>query len=182
MCPGDLNAGGQFVKASDWPRIRLRPLRSEGGEPPVYRWLIPDHVDTTASNTLAAYDRFRVIDKRDPEARPGLGPTLKTFLFRIIACGETINNCVVPGSPAVFRFDDEFGLSEELTLRVSDHYPVSCLLKPSVHPKIQRHIQTRSSVVIIDKVCRYVQNKTNDPNNLETSRHGYEGHYRQLPD
>ena len=63
MCPGDLNAGGQFVKASDWPKIRLRPLRSEDGEPPVYRWLIPDHVDTTASNTLAAYDRFRV-DKR----------------------------------------------------------------------------------------------------------------------
>ena len=141
------------MKASDWPKIRLRPLRSEDGEPPVYRWLIPDHVDTTASNTLAAYDRFRV-DKTQP--RPGLGLTLKTCLFRIIACGETINNCVVPGSPAVFRFDDEFGLSEELTLRVSDHYPVSCLLKPSVHPKIQRHIQTRSSVVIIDKVGVFI--------------------------
>ena len=48
------------MKASDWPRIRLRPLRSEDGEPPVYRWLIPDHVDTTASNTLAAYDRSQL--------------------------------------------------------------------------------------------------------------------------
>ena len=48
------------MKASDWARIRLRPLRSEDGEPPVYRWLIPDHVDTTASNTLAAYDRLQL--------------------------------------------------------------------------------------------------------------------------
>ena len=59
---------------------------------------------------------------------------------------------MVPGSPGVLRFDDELGLTEELTLRVSDHYPVFCHLKPSVHPKIQRNIQTRSSVVIIDKV------------------------------
>ena len=56
MIAGDLNAGGQFVKASDWPRIRLRPRRSDG-ETPLYSWLIPDHMDTTASNTLAAYDR-----------------------------------------------------------------------------------------------------------------------------
>ena len=103
-------------------------------------------MDTTASNTLAAYDRFMVLQG------PGLGANNANFVFRIIACSENINNCVVPGSPEVFRFDDEFGLSEELTLRVSDHYPVSCLLKPSVHPKIQRNIQTRSSVVIIDKV------------------------------
>ena len=27
-------------------------------EKEVYSWLIPDHVDTTATNTLAAYDRF----------------------------------------------------------------------------------------------------------------------------
>ena len=40
-----------FIKASDWSDIRLR----RG-----YDWLIPDHVDTTATNTLAAYDRIVV--------------------------------------------------------------------------------------------------------------------------
>ena len=63
----------------------------------------------------------------------------------------------MPGSAQVFRFDDIFDLSEELTLRVSDHYPVYCLLRPSVHPKIQRNIQTRASVVIIDKVGAQVR-------------------------
>ena len=46
---GDLNAGGTFVKPADWNRCRLR------GEE--YSWLIADHQDTTATNTLAAYDR-----------------------------------------------------------------------------------------------------------------------------
>ena len=50
MIAGDLNAGGQFIRQSDWAKCRLR----QAG----YTWLIPDHVDTTASNTLAAYDRF----------------------------------------------------------------------------------------------------------------------------
>ena len=50
MIAGDLNAGGQFIRQSDWSKCRLR----QAG----YTWLIPDHVDTTASNTLAAYDRL----------------------------------------------------------------------------------------------------------------------------
>ena len=89
--------------------------------------------------------------------RPRSGLKLTICCFRIIACGDTIHNCVVPGSAQVFRFDDMFGLSEELTLRVSDHYPVYCLLNPSVHPKIRRNIQTRASVVIIDKVGAQVR-------------------------
>lgn len=47
---GDLNASGQYIKSRDWETNRLR-----GAE---YNWLIPDHVDTTATNTLAAYDRL----------------------------------------------------------------------------------------------------------------------------
>jgi hypothetical protein len=38
------------VRGQDWPNIRLR-RREE------FTWLIPDHMDTTATNTLAAYDR-----------------------------------------------------------------------------------------------------------------------------
>ena len=46
---GDFNASGAYVKTKDWQTNRLR-----GSE---FEWLIPDHMDTTATNTLAAYDR-----------------------------------------------------------------------------------------------------------------------------
>ncbi len=49
---GDLNAGGSYVTNSDWSKIRLRNLKSN------FHWLIPDHVDTTATNSIAAYDRI----------------------------------------------------------------------------------------------------------------------------
>ena len=47
---GDLNASGPYLKTRDWETNRLRG--------PTFQWLIPDHIDTTATNTLAAYDRL----------------------------------------------------------------------------------------------------------------------------
>ena len=47
---GDFNAGGTYIRSQDWEKNRLRG--------PGFTWLIPDHVDTTATNTLAAYDRL----------------------------------------------------------------------------------------------------------------------------
>ena len=124
LIAGDLNAGGQFVKQSDWKDCRLRRLDSSGDQ--VYRWLIPDHMDTTATNTLAAYDR-------------------------IISCGSSMCQCVVPDSAGVLRFDEEFGLDEKTTMRVSDHYPVYCELKPSIHPTILKNIQFKTSLLVQDK-------------------------------
>ena len=48
---GDFNAGGTYIRSQDWDANRLR-----GDE---FNWLIPDHMDTTTTNTLAAYDRLR---------------------------------------------------------------------------------------------------------------------------
>jgi len=48
---GDLNAGCTYVKASDWPNIRLR-------QDSRFLWTIGDSVDTTASSTVCPYDRL----------------------------------------------------------------------------------------------------------------------------
>ena len=123
---GDLNAGGSYVRSSDWAQCRLR-----GSE---YSWLIADHQDTTATNTLAAYDR-------------------------IITCSQTLNSAVVTDSAGVYRFDEDLGLDEETTLRVSDHFPVFFSFKPSVHPSVSKNIQTFRAVHVVDKVTGAVSLK-----------------------
>ena len=50
---GDFNAGGSYVNKGDLDKVALRRDRR-------FCWLIPDHTDTTATNTLAAYDRIVV--------------------------------------------------------------------------------------------------------------------------
>ncbi len=120
---GDLNAGGSYVPTSAWPSIRSR-LRPEDG----VRWLIPDHVDTTASDgTNAAYDR-------------------------IVACSVAAAAAVVPGSAAAFRFDSELGLPPggDLALRVSDHYPVEARLSPRTHPEATANVRVRRGFSVED--------------------------------
>ncbi|MBN1134337.1 MAG: endonuclease/exonuclease/phosphatase family protein [Methanosarcinaceae archaeon] len=60
-----------------------------------YHWLIDNTVDTTTKSTNYTYDRIILTDTTD-------------------LCGEY----------GVFRYDLEYGLTEELTTNVSDHYPV----------------------------------------------------------
>lgn len=50
---GDFNADCKYVKAQDWPSIRLRSSE-------VFKWLIPDSADTTVGNSDCAYDRIVV--------------------------------------------------------------------------------------------------------------------------
>ncbi|KAL7861305.1 hypothetical protein AOLI_G00176540 [Acnodon oligacanthus] len=47
---GDFNAGCSYIKAKDWPSIRLFTDQS-------YHWLIPDTADTTVTHTTCPYDR-----------------------------------------------------------------------------------------------------------------------------
>ena len=49
-------------------------------------------------------------------------------VFRIIVAGE-VTNLVANLSAQVFRFDSVYNLSPELTLNVSDHYPVEFQLQ-----------------------------------------------------
>jgi endonuclease/exonuclease/phosphatase family metal-dependent hydrolase len=48
---GDLNAGCTYVKAADWPNIRLR-------QDSRFLWTIGDNIDTTSTTTVCPYDRL----------------------------------------------------------------------------------------------------------------------------
>lgn len=68
-------------------------------------WLIPDDSDTTVKlSTSCSYDR-------------------------IVVHGERFIRAVVPSSAQPFNFQQEYRLTEEEALDVSDHYPVEVLLK-----------------------------------------------------
>uniref|UniRef100_A0A3Q3WA28 Deoxyribonuclease n=1 Tax=Mola mola TaxID=94237 RepID=A0A3Q3WA28_MOLML len=78
-------------------------LRSD----PKFHWLIGDEQDTTVrEKTHCAYDR-------------------------IIVHGREIISCIVPGSAQPFNFKENFHLTEEEALEVSDHFPVEVDLKPN---------------------------------------------------
>ena len=89
LIAGDLNASGIYFKTPEDNRLRG----------PQYKWLIEDHVDTTATDTLAAYDR-------------------------IIAYGPLMESLIVPGSAKVLR--EGFDRSK---VKVSDHFPVQVKVK-----------------------------------------------------
>uniref|UniRef100_A0A667WL01 Deoxyribonuclease n=1 Tax=Myripristis murdjan TaxID=586833 RepID=A0A667WL01_9TELE len=77
-------------------------LRSD----PKFRWLIGDDQDTTVRvKTHCPYDR-------------------------IVVHGREIISSIVPGSAQPFNFKEEFHLTEEEALEVSDHFPVEVDLKP----------------------------------------------------
>lgn len=62
-----------------------------------FQWLIDDSADTTVKSTNCAYDRLIVTDSA----------------ARLVA-----------GPARVFRFDSELGVNNDLSVKVSDHYPV----------------------------------------------------------
>uniref|UniRef100_A0A667XTS5 Deoxyribonuclease n=1 Tax=Myripristis murdjan TaxID=586833 RepID=A0A667XTS5_9TELE len=65
-----------------------------------FHWLIGDDVDTTANTgNEHTYDR-------------------------IVVYGQDMLAAIVPNSAKPFNFHEEFALTEEMALRVSDHYPV----------------------------------------------------------
>ncbi|CAG0888808.1 unnamed protein product [Darwinula stevensoni] len=96
---GDFNGGCSYVTGKEWEAIELRRRKE-------FRWLIPDHADTTTKDTVCPYDRF-------------------------VARGEKLWNEVVEGSVGIRRFDTEFGLTEAERDDISDHYPIHMKLKPS---------------------------------------------------
>ena len=60
-------------------------------------------MDTTATSTLAAYDR-------------------------IIVVGEQLRSSVIPGSAGVLRFDEQMSLEEEDLLKVTQFHLFSALI------------------------------------------------------
>lgn len=69
-------------------------------------WLIEDDVDTTTSSTDCAYDRF------------------------VVTSG--VSGVVEANSPSIFDYQAAFQLNSQLTLDVSDHYPIEMrILSPN---------------------------------------------------
>jgi len=115
---GDFNAGGAYIRSQDWEKNRLRG--------PGFTWLIPDHMDTTATNTLAAYDR-------------------------IVLSGSSLVSSVVAGTAGVYRYDQIFNIDQEQLLKVSDHYPVCFSLRSTVHPALEKNICRRLGLIVEDR-------------------------------
>lgn len=81
-----------------------------------FHWLIADNVDTTANTgNEHTYDR-------------------------IVVYGQDMLNAVVPGSAYPFNFHLAFNLTEEMALRVSDHYPVEVQLRSEVPDHIKKDL------------------------------------------
>uniref|UniRef100_A0A4W5P1J2 Deoxyribonuclease n=1 Tax=Hucho hucho TaxID=62062 RepID=A0A4W5P1J2_9TELE len=90
--------------------FRAVRLRSD----PKFRWLIGDEQDTTVrQKTHCAYDR-------------------------IVIHGREMISGIVPDSAKPFNFKEEFHLTEDEALEVSDHFPVEVDLKP-IHRYLLRH-------------------------------------------
>ncbi|XP_019635370.1 PREDICTED: deoxyribonuclease-1-like [Branchiostoma belcheri] len=66
---------------------------------PRFTWLLGDDVDTTVAKSDCPYDRF-------------------------VLAGEMMMKSNVPESAQAFRFDEAYGLSQDETEDVSDHYPI----------------------------------------------------------
>lgn len=71
---------------------------------PAFLWLIPDSADTTVTTTDCAYDR-------------------------IVVAGALLQSAIVPDSAGTFDFQKAYGLSCQMALAISDHYPVEVMLK-----------------------------------------------------
>ncbi|KAM4609817.1 deoxyribonuclease-1-like [Polymixia lowei] len=72
-----------------------------------FHWLIGDDVDTTANTgNEHTYDR-------------------------IVVYGEDMLEAIMPNSAKPFNFQQQFGLTDEMALKVSDHYPVEVELRIS---------------------------------------------------
>ncbi|XP_043239503.1 deoxyribonuclease-1-like [Amphibalanus amphitrite] len=89
-------------------------------------WAIADYTDTTVHATNCAYDR-------------------------IVLKGTELSSAVVEGSFGPFRFDEEWGIAEELTEDTSDHYPVHMKLKPKTLSAAERYLYPLEVFAVTDK-------------------------------
>ncbi|OWK11149.1 hypothetical protein Celaphus_00006799 [Cervus elaphus hippelaphus] len=100
---GDFNADCKYVRAQDWPAIRLRSSE-------VFKWLIPDSADTTVGNSDCAYDRIVVCGSRLRKSLKHQSATVHDFQEE-------------------FGLDQTQASAEAGALTISDHFPVEVTLK-----------------------------------------------------
>ena len=88
-------------------------------------WEVADYTDTTVSSTNCAYDR-------------------------IVLYGDALRQALVNDSAGPFRYDEAWGVSEDLTEDVSDHYPVHFQLKPRVTPAAESYLKIQDIFSVTD--------------------------------
>lgn len=112
-------------------------------------WLIRDHEDTTATSTLAAYDRIVVSSSlKDMVAHSGVyrfEEDLEIFNRKHVRTRDQYTH--VYQSKIKLKLQAE---RDDLLLKVSDHYPVEVTLKPKIHTNLQENIHCSSSVTLRD--------------------------------
>ncbi|XP_042257968.1 deoxyribonuclease-1-like isoform X2 [Thunnus maccoyii] len=107
---------------ADGRYLSKRKLETIRIRPAPYHWLIADDVDTTSSNyNDNTYDR-------------------------IVVYGQTMLDAIIPGSAKSFNYQQEFNLTDETTLSISDHYPVEVELKMDQKHKAPRQKRAAPSL------------------------------------
>eukprot|EP00064_Thunnus_orientalis_P025917 superscaffoldBa00014481_g26358 len=65
---------------------------------------------------------------------------------RIVVYGQTMLDAIIPGSAKSFNYQQEFNLTDETTLSISDHYPVEVELKMDQKHKAPRQKRAAPSL------------------------------------
>ena len=139
---GDFNAGGSYVNKGDLDQATLRSDKR-------FRWLIADHTDTTATNTLAAYDRIVVFGDMINRVNTSSAKAWR-YCTRIL---PSITNYCHNGF-FLPRYDEDnpsLRVDNDLLLRVSDHYPVEVDLNAFMHPEVKENIAFSTAFIVRDK-------------------------------
>uniref|UniRef100_A0A3P8X3B6 Deoxyribonuclease n=1 Tax=Cynoglossus semilaevis TaxID=244447 RepID=A0A3P8X3B6_CYNSE len=103
-------------------RKKMKSIRIRSDEN--FHWLIGDDVDTTANTSNDhTYDR-------------------------IVVYGDHMLAATVPHSAKTFNYHQAFGLTEEMALRVSDHYPVEVEFRSTLPKHFYRSVKSEMSFSI----------------------------------
>lgn len=106
---------------------------------PTFEWLIGHDIDTTTNLNSCPYDR-------------------------IVIAGENVKRAVIPNSAVTFNFQNEYGLTEEQTKSVSDHWPVELRLKGKLSEEARESISSSVCFEVSDN------REVNDPMALHRAR------------
>jgi len=90
---------------------------------PRFYWLFDNTVDSTTKRTDCPYDR-------------------------VVVAGKTLLSSIIPLSPAVFRFDEYYPLTQAEVEQISDHYPIHFQIRSDYEAK---NIFTSKAVNVIDR-------------------------------
>lgn len=105
-------------------------------------WLINHDIDTTLSTNCCPYDRF-------------------------VIAGDNMEEAVIWDSINAYKYRDEFGLSTEMALAVSDHWPIEVKLRGGTSKEAENNVKPNLCLTMTD------QRKTAFPVQIEKQKTTY---------